>query len=106
MSRLLQASQDLSIDLAAVIKLGVNFSFEKYWERIAENKRGDAEEENKRSIALLFLSLTPSLPDSFSIYLYIYLSFSHSLYPLSISISLSIFLNLSIYLSISISIYI
>ena len=40
----LPASHDLTVDLVAVIKLGLDF-FSKYWERIAENKRGDVEEE-------------------------------------------------------------
>ena len=38
-------SHDLTVDIAAVRKLGVDFFFSKYWERIVENKRGDAEEE-------------------------------------------------------------
>ena len=41
--RWLHASHDITVDIAAVIKLGVDF-FSKYRERIVENKRGDMEE--------------------------------------------------------------
>ena len=40
----LQASLDLTVDLAAVRKLGVD-CFSKYLKIIVEKKRGDAEEE-------------------------------------------------------------
>ena len=49
-------------------KLGVDY-FSKYLERIVENKRGDMEEEKKRSISLLFISLY--IPHSYSITLFI-----------------------------------
>ena len=41
--RWLQASHDLTVDLAAFRKIGVDF-FSRYRERIVENKRGDSEE--------------------------------------------------------------
>ena len=41
----LQASQDLTVYLAAGSKLGVDCFIAKYRERIKENKRVDAEEE-------------------------------------------------------------
>ena len=89
----LQASQDLTVDLAVVSKVGVDCFFAKYRDRIAEIKGVIRKKKNKRSIDILFLSLSPSLHNSLciisslSIYLYISLCLSLSL-SLSLSISL------------------
>ena len=81
----LQVSQNITVDLAAVSKLGVDF-FWKYWERVVENKGGAGEEENRKSISL------------FSLYISLCLSLS---IHLSLSLSLSFFLCLPLFLSLS-----
>ena len=84
-------SHDPTVDLAGVSKLGVDCFFRNIGKGSWKIKRGDAEEENKGSISLLFLSL--SLPHF--LFISIYLS-------LTVFFLLFIFLSISLYLSLSI----
>ena len=113
--RWLQLSQDITVDLAVVIKLGVDYLFRNIGKWSWKIKGVMRKKKNKRSIAPLFLSI--SLIHSYSISLYIctseyfnistlsiYILIFNYLYLISLSLPASIYLYL--YLSLSVSLFI
>ena len=91
--RWVQASHDLTVDLAAVSKLGEDY----FLRNIGKGSQKIKGVMQKIKIGgVLIYSFSLSLTNSLSLYLYIYLSLSHSISTLSLSLYLSLSLSHSL----------